>query len=40
MEKETQKKQTAEMKLQEEHNCFSLITNQIIQAAEGVRAYP
>ena len=25
------KKQTAEMKLQDEHNCLSLITNQIIK---------
>jgi hypothetical protein len=25
------KKQTAEMKLQDEHNCYSLITNQIIK---------
>jgi hypothetical protein len=29
MKKEKQKKQTAEMKLQVEHNCLSLITNQI-----------
>ncbi len=28
------KKQTAEMKLQDEHNCFSLITNQIIEIHE------
>ncbi len=28
------KKQTAEMKLQDEHNCFSLITNQIIKIHE------
>jgi hypothetical protein len=25
------KKQTADMKLQDEHNCLSLITNQIIK---------
>jgi hypothetical protein len=29
--KEKVKKQTAEMKLQDEHNCLSLITNQIIK---------
>ncbi len=28
------KKQTAEMKLQDEHNCFSLMTNQIIKIHE------
>ena len=28
------KKQTAEMKLQDEHNCLSLITNQIIKIHE------
>ncbi len=28
------KKQTAEMKLQDEHNCLSLITNQIIEIHE------
>ncbi len=28
------KKQTAKMKLQDEHNCFSLITNQIIKSHE------
>jgi hypothetical protein len=33
MEKE-KKKQTAEMKLQDEHNCLSLITNQIIKIHE------
>ncbi len=39
MEKEKQKNQTAEMKLQDEHNCLSLITNQI-RARLGARAYP
>ncbi len=34
MEKEKAKKQTAEMKLQDEHNCPSLITNQIIRIHE------
>jgi hypothetical protein len=34
MEKEKQKKQTAEIKLQDEHNCLSLITNQIIKIHE------
>ena len=34
MEKEKRKKQTAEMKLQDEHNCLSLITNQIIKIHE------
>jgi hypothetical protein len=34
MEKEKQTKQTAEMKLQDEHNCLSLITNQIIEIHE------
>jgi hypothetical protein len=34
MEKEKQKNQTAEMKLQDEHNCLSLITNQIIKNCE------
>jgi hypothetical protein len=34
MEREKQKKQTAEMKLQDEHNCLSLITNQIIKINE------
>ncbi len=34
MEKEKQKKKTAEMKLQDEHNCLSLITNQIIKIHE------
>jgi hypothetical protein len=29
MEKEKRKKQTAEMKLQDEHNCLSSATNQI-----------
>ncbi len=33
-EKEKQKKQMAEMKLQDEHNCLSLITNQIIKINE------
>ncbi len=28
------KKQTAEMKLQDEHNCLSLMTNQIIKIYE------
>ncbi len=28
------KKQTAEMKLQDEHNCLALITNQIIKIHE------
>jgi hypothetical protein len=28
------KRQTAEMKLQDEHNCISLITNQIIKIHE------
>ncbi len=34
MEKEKQKKQTAEMKLQDEHNSLSLIINQIIKIHE------
>ena len=34
MEKEKGKKQTAEMKLQDEHNCLSLITNRIIKIHE------
>jgi hypothetical protein len=34
MEKEKQKKQTAVIKLQNEHNCLSLITNQIIKIHE------
>jgi hypothetical protein len=34
MEKEKQKKQTAEMKLQDEHNCLLLITNQVIKIHE------
>ncbi len=29
------KKQTAEMKLQDEHNCLSLITNRIIKIHGG-----
>jgi hypothetical protein len=32
--KEKPKKQTAEMKLQDEHNCLSLINNQIIEIHE------
>jgi hypothetical protein len=32
--KEKVKKQTVEMKLQDEHNCLSLITNQIIKIHE------
>jgi hypothetical protein len=34
MEKEKQKKQTAKMKLQDEHNCLSLITNKIFKIHE------
>ncbi len=34
MEKEKAKKHTAEMKLQDEHNCLSLITNQITKIYE------
>ncbi len=34
MEKGKQKKQTAEMKLQDEHNILSLITNQIMKIHE------
>jgi len=34
MEKEKQKKQTAEINLQDEHNCLSLITNRIIKNHE------
>jgi hypothetical protein len=34
MEKKKQKNQAAEMKLQDEHNCLSLITNQIIKIHE------
>jgi hypothetical protein len=32
--KEKAKKQTAEMKLHDEHNCLSLITNQIIKVGK------
>jgi hypothetical protein len=38
-EKGKAKNQTAEMKLQDEHNCLSLKTNQI-RAPLGARAYP
>jgi hypothetical protein len=34
MEKGKAKKHTVEMKLQDEHNCLSLITNQIIKIHE------